>query len=397
MGRNARVVTRSLDELRAAGSLAKGVKIKNDGMLSVICRGNHLDNADAQILELSQQLLKESAEKNIECIVVTKDINLRIQCDVMGVPAEDYETGKADTEEIYSGHRAIDIDDACITNFHSSKGIPVPTNENTLNPNEYLVMCGKSNQKLAVLGRVTPNGQMIKPLIQTPRWLGMISPRNKEQQFFMDALLDPDIALVTVAGRAGSGKTLIATAVGYYLTVVEKKFRKMLVARPTVTMGRDIGYLPGSANEKLVEWMRPVYDAFDLISDSSTKVQKNKSNKDTEKAFVDGRKMMEGCPKIEIEPLTYIRGRSIHNQFVLLDESQNTDPNEMKTILTRAGMKTKIVCTGDIEQIDLPYLDAESNGLSDVIEAFKGSGLAAHITLEKCIRSDLADAASRLL
>ena len=396
-GRNARTAIRLLDEMRQRGRIAKGVKLENGGTLWVESDGANDDNADQQVLTLAKK-----ANGKVPAIVVTKDINLRIQADVIGVIAEDYETSKVDTNELYTGNRELEVDDRLLSNFRGSQGFPVPIEG--LNPNEYVLLSGTSKAKLTTMGRVSNDGTVIKPLIEVPRELRMVSPRNKEQHFLLDALLDPSIALVTVIGRAGSGKTLLSVAAGYYLTVLDHKYMKMLVTRPTVPMGRDIGFLPGEISDKFSPWMQPIYDAMDLIADALPRNNrnpqhgpKNKGAPPEANGHMDGKKLMETSNKIAIEPLTYIRGRSIHRQFLIADESQSLTPLEVKTILTRAGPGTKVILTGDIYQIDNPYVDSMSNGLSHAVELFRKHGLAAHITLEKGVRSALASLASEVM
>jgi len=401
-GRSARTSIRLLDELRRKGNLSTGVKMENNGTLRVESDGKYDDDADQQLLALAKRAHKSKAPT----IVVTKDINLRIQADVAGVSAEDYETSKVEVDELYTGHRELEVDDRFLANFRSSTGFPVPVEG--LNPNEYVLLSGVSKAKLTAMGRVSSDGTVIKPLIGTPRELNMVMPKNKEQHFLMDALLDPNISLVTVIGRAGSGKTLLSVAAGYYLTIMERKYMKMLVTRPTVPMGRDIGFLPGEISSKLDPWMQPIYDALDLIADAlpHNRQQQNPpkgKDRDRDRApqpqngHMDGKKLMETSSKIAIEPLTYIRGRSIHRQFLIADEAQSLTPLEIKTILTRAGPGTKVILTGDIYQIDNPYVDAMSNGLSHAVELFRKHGIAAHITLQKGVRSPLASLASEVM
>lgn len=387
-GRNARSAIRLLDDLSRDQDLSAGVRLPNQGVLRVEAKGNNND-ADQQVIEVASRL--QQREKH-PTIVVSKDVNLRVQAAAHGVKAEDYETGKVDVSDLYRGWREMEIDDALLQNFSASRGVPVPMEG--LFPNEYLLLQSSSKSKMTAMGRVSTDGQTIRPLIKTPQQLGMITPRNKEQHFLMDALLDSEISLVTIVGRAGSGKTLMAVGAGYYQTALQHTYMKMLVARPTVPMGRDIGFLPGEVSDKLDPWMQPVYDALDLIAFHSMRQQQKKKG---DGSILDGKKLMELCGKIQVEPLTYIRGRSIHRQFVVVDETQSMTPLEIKTILTRAGPGTKIILTGDIYQIDNPYVDSMSNGLSHAVELFRKEGLAAHITLERGVRSELATRASELM
>ena len=402
LGRNARVAVRELDALRKNGNLGEGIKTDRDGLIQVVPSIDRNQHVDYDILDLAKKL--NSAD--VPCIVVTKDINLRIQCDVMGILVEDYETGQVDiSNEIYTGHVELSLPRESLEEFRHAHKLALPPGE--FSPNQYVHMTaddGQGNNK--AMGRVNSNCDAIIPLIRAPRELGAIQPKNMEQNFLMDALLDDNISLVTVAGRAGSGKTLLSVAVGFYLTVECRKYMRMLVARPIFPMGNDLGYLPGTVEEKLLQWTIPIYDAFDFIADHQSEKKggkgkdknfKDKNSKAEDTHKTNGRKLMEASGKVEVEPLTYIRGRSLHRQFVLIDESQNLNPLEIKTIITRAGPGTKIIITGDVGQIDNDHLDSMSNGLSYVIGRFRGQSIYAHVTLEKGERSKLSDLASKLL
>ena len=215
-----------------------------------------------------------------------------------------------------------------------------------------------------------------------------ITPRNREQRFAMDALLNDRIKLITLSGKAGTGKTLLAIAAGYHQVMDTKQYKRLLVSRPVFPMGKDLGYLPGSVEEKLEPWMQPIHDALALIvHNQSGGSGGNKKGGD----------LLASNPLIDVEPLTYIRGRSIPNQFMIVDESQNLTPLEVKTVITRVGNDTKIILTGDLYQIDNPYVDSLSNGLSAVVEKFRGESLAAHMLLTEGVRSDLAEKAANLL
>jgi PhoH-like ATPase len=383
-GHHARAASRHLEQLRCAGQLLRGVPRPGGGRLQVHADAKEAGlSGDEQILALAVQM-RQSEEP---CVVVSQDVNLRLQADVLGVSAEDYVSRRDSVADLYRGYAEIEVADKCLMNFRHSKGFASPCEG--LHPNQYLLLRSAHCGKTVSMGRVSADGATIRPLMPPPRDLRM-APRNKEQHFLMDALLDPAIHLVTAIGRAGSGKTLLASAVGYYLTVVARRFRKMLVARPTVPMGRDIGFLPGEVADKLERWMHPIYDALQLVADT---VPGNGNGGHGHKPM-DGRRLMEASGCIEIEALTYLRGRSLHSHFFLADETQSITPLEAKTILTRAGSGTKIVMTGDLYQIDNPHMDSISNGLAQVVEAFRDSSLAAHVTLDRCLRSDLAEEAS---
>jgi len=413
VGRNARVATRELDALRMKGNLGVGVKTEQGGIIQVVPSDNPDQHVDYQILDLAKKL--NTKEK--PCIVVTKDVNLRIQCDVMGISAEDYETGQVDiTNEIYTGYTELILPREAIEEFRHEHMLELP--KGSFSANQYLIMKADDEDKNGkAMARVNAECNKIIPLIRAPREFGAIQPKNMEQCFLIDALLDENIKLVTVSGRAGSGKTLLSVLASYYQTVESRTYSKMLVARPIVPMGNDLGYLPGSLAEKLLNWTIPIYDAFDFIAESkngngksqgkqynkSGKKQQNQRNERNEKndsreyAKSKGQVLMESSGRINVEPLTYIRGRSLHKSIVLIDEAQNLDSGEVKTIITRAGLGSKIILEGDVDQIDHKYLDSMSNGLSYVIGRFRGQKLYAHMTLQKGERSELSELGSILL
>ncbi len=388
LGRNARQVSRMLDELRSRGKLSDGIPLDQGGCLRVAIspaaevKGLPNGGADNEIIRLALQLKKEEAPAR--CVVVSKDINLRIKADGMGIDAEDYETDRVDISELYLGHSTLEIPPEDMAAFREQGQIPY--NGETRPPNEYLLLVDTADPQHTALGRLDPEGRHIIALIPTPRELSTVRPRNKEQHFALDALLDERIRLVTIIGKAGTGKTLLAVAAGLYSVAERKLYRRLLVSRPTMPMGRDIGFLPGDVDEKLNPWMQPIYDALDLLSnipDGAARRGREGEN--------------GGSPLIGIEPLSFIRGRSIHHQFMIIDEAQNLTPLEVKTIITRVGHGTKIVLTGDIYQIDNPYVDSTSNGLSKTVGSFRSFGIAAHVNLSKGVRSELAELASNIL
>jgi len=397
VGRNARTAIRLIDALRLKGNLSEGIKTDDGGIIRVVRNGSDdSHHVDMEILEIAKKL----NSPGLPCIVVTKDINLRIQCDVIGIAAEDYETGLVDIfNEIYTGYQKIDVAGDQIDVFRHKGQIPLPVlPDGNFSANQYIHMTNPEGDK--AIGRVNSDCNLIIPLIRSPREMGAVQPKNMEQNFFMDALLDDNIHLVTVAGKAGSGKTLLSVAAGFYLTVECHRYMKLLVSRPVFPLGKDLGFLPGTIDEKISPWMRPIVDAFDFIADHQPSKRAKPSRgkeKSDEPRKTDGKKLMEDSGKVEVEPLVYIRGRSIHRQFLIVDECQNLTPLEIKTIVTRAGPGTKVVLTGDIYQIDSPFLDTMSNGLSYVIGRMRGQKLYAHISLEKGVRSPLSDLAASLL
>ncbi len=387
LGRNARRVSRMLDEMRGRGKLSEGVGLDGGGDLRVaMVRRDapprpHSGYADREILKLALDLTQRAP--GVPCIVVSKDINLRIKADAVGIAAEDYETDRVDINELYLGHSELEVSPAMLRTFAEEgtlpyEGAPRP-------PNEYLLLQDTSDPQHTMLGRLDPSGRQVHALIPAPRELAGVRPRNKEQYFAMDALLDERVNLVTIIGKAGTGKTLLAVAAGLYNALDRKLYRKLLVSRPTLPMGKDIGYLPGTLEEKLNPWMQPIFDALDLL------------NADRREGARHSRESLEANGHVSVEPLSFIRGRSIHNQFMIIDEAQNLTPLEVKTIVTRVGHGSKIVLTGDIYQIDNPYVDSTSNGLSKVVGRFREYGLAAHVNLSKGVRSALAELAANVL
>jgi PhoH-like ATPase len=386
-GRSARLVSRMLDEMRSRGKLSEGVPLERGGSLKIAFDGHVNGNgssggsADYQILKLAMDIRARDTERG--CIVVSMDVNLRLKADAMGLDAENYEYGRTDVEEIYMGHSELDVPGEAIEEFMAKGRVPLEVGGDS--PNEYVLLKDMANSSHTAMGRYDGEQHAVVSLIRAPEEMRPIQPRNKEQHFAIDALLDDRIKIVTIIGKAGTGKTLLAIAAGLHKTLWDKVYRKMLVCRPTFPMGKDIGYLPGTVEEKLNPWMQPVYDALDLLSNGRR--DHSQRNRDA----------LEAAGLIAVEPLTYIRGRSIPNQFVVVDEAQNLTPLEVKTVITRVGHGAKIILTGDIYQIDNPYVDAMSNGLSAVVEKFRPYPIAAHIHLSKGVRSEIAELAANLL
>jgi PhoH-like ATPase len=381
VGRNARAVVRKLDELRKLGSLSEGVQY-NDTIVRVEL--NHCDHApkgleiekkDNRIISVALGLKKEDKQ----VVVISKDINLRVKCDVLGIDAEDYETDKMAEEPtlVYGGTKEVIVSSAVIDQLYDEecKGLPGFTGY----PNQFLLLKSNEKENHVGLGRLVDG--LLKP-VKPPKHMSGIIPRNLEQRMAVDLLLDPKIKLVTLVGKAGCGKTLLAAAAALQSVLADcRTYHRMLIARPIQPMGKDLGYLPGDIEEKLDPWMQPLYDNLELIMGGD----RHMLNMYKEQGI------------IQVEPLTYIRGRSIPKSFIILDEAQNLSPNEIKTIITRVGDNTKIVVTGDIEQIDNPYVDFADNGLTHVVERFKDHSIAGHITLRKGERSILAALAAKIL
>jgi PhoH-like ATPase len=385
LGRNARHVARMLDAHRQTGKLSEGVPLASGGSLRIAFPGDrdHFNgmSADDQILKLALDYAKRLDGPPV--IVVSKDINMRLKADAIGLEAEDYESDRIDITELYPGHTEVDVPLADIERFRTEGKLPIEKPDR-LSPNEYILLRNEADTSQTFLARYENETHSAVPLIPTPEEIKNVHPRNREQHYAMDALLNENIRLVTIIGKAGTGKTLLAVAAALFKTIDQKTYRRMLVCRPTIPMGRDIGYLPGTLEEKLNPWMQPIYDAIDLLTSGRRAGWKH------------SRDSMED-DRVGIEPLTYIRGRSIPNQFIVVDEAQNLTPLEAKTVLTRVGPGTKIVMTGDIYQIDNPYVDSMSNGLTTVVERFRSQNIAAHILLTKGVRSDIAELAANLL
>jgi PhoH-like ATPase len=394
-GRNAREVARTLDQLRQQGSLITGVSLSNGGTLRVALSDR--DTLKTLPVELSADLADNAilavglqSKNNCQCpvVVVSKDTNLRIKADALGLHAEDYETDKVDIDELYTGTTEVLVSSEQIAEFFQTGSV---TLEREFLPNQDLTLVDSLNPSHTALGMAEGNSSKIIPLIALPK-LGVsrIQPRNREQRFALNLLLQDSIKLVTLVGKAGTGKTLLAIAAGLQKVADEKLYNRLLISRPVVPMGKDIGFLPGDINEKLTPWMQPLYDNFDLIFGTQETPERSGH-------WRRGHEELIEMGILQIEPLTYIRGRTIPQQFLIIDEAQNLTPHEVKTIITRAGEGTKVVLTGDPDQIDNPYIDAASNGLTYVVERFKHEPLAGHITLFKGERSGLAERATELL
>lgn len=394
-GRNARYVSRKLDELRLYGSLTKGIPLADDGILRVaLCSRETLrrlppelegDQGDNAILAVAMELKSESP---YPVVLISKDTNLRIKADALGLVAQDYETDKIDIDDLYTGTAEVMASADQIQTLFQQSSLDLDA---TLFPNEAVTLIDESKPAHTALALVQGTAGRVVPLGKLPHaGVSRVQPRNREQRFAFELLLRDEISLVTLVGRAGTGKTLLAIAAGVQKVADERLYSRLLIARPIVPMGRDLGYLPGDVMEKLNPWMQPLYDNFDLIFGTQ-------DSRGKPEHWRRGHQEMLDQGLLQIEPLTYIRGRSIPKQFLIVDEAQNLTPHEVKTILTRAGDGTKVVLTGDPDQIDNPYVDAASNGLTYVVERFKAEPLAGHITLYKGERSELAERSAALL
>lgn len=383
VGLNARAFSREIDELRKIGKLHEGIPLRNGGVLFtelVPAESEVYDyfmekTPDNAILALAKKL--QVKESGTPVIVVSKDTNVRVKADAVGLVAEDYMNDKVLTsaDDKYKGFRELDSDRETINTFYKNKELRL----DGFNEHEFVIM---KNGSQSALGKVS--GGVMRPLYnykEDPVW--GLTARNVGQKMAFDLLLDADISLVTITGKAGTGKTLIALAAALQQTLDDKIYRNVLVARPVVPMGKDIGYLPGEMEEKLRPWMQPIYDNLEFLFNC--------------KKEGDLDKILAGMRELKVEALTYIRGRSIPEQFIIIDEAQNLTKHEVKTILTRVGEGSKIVLIGDPEQIDHPYLDQFNNGLTYVVETMKEQKLAGHVHLEKGERSPLAQLCADLL
>jgi len=396
-GRNARQIGRYLDKLREKGKLKDGVPIENGGIVQVALSHRINDiTKDVLMTDVNDNLIIGTAlylkETNPDqrVILISKDANVRIKADTVGLEAQNFETDKVKFEELYSGVKEIELNDRDCTKLKEEKFLGNTFGE--LYPNQFIRF---TNNGETILTRFSYENNSIYPLaFYKDQEVFGIKALNDEQKMAFDLLLDDSVKLVTLVGKAGTGKTLIAIAAGLVKVVEENKYSRLVISRPISPLGKDIGYLPGTKSEKMNPWMQPIYDNMELLLFGKN-AQEEKNNG---KIFGKKKPSLEDYLDfgfVELEPLTYIRGRSLPNQFIIVDEAQNLTPHEMKTIITRAGQGTKIVLTGDPYQIDIPYLDSESNGLSMAVEKMKSELIIGHITLEKGERSKLADIAAK--
>ena len=383
-GRNARTAIRMLDDLREKGRLGEGVPLEGGGLLRIIM---HVDikkpfdlsreKRDNKILMTAYSL----QQKGSVVVFVSKDINARVKADALGIKAVDFEKQKVDMDRLYSGWKEALVDKKDIDRFYNKKFLEITDKD--IFSNQYVLLKDNKNEKYTALARFCRKRKGAVPLGVEAGDAWGIKPRNKEQAMAFDLLMDDSINLVTLVGQAGTGKTLLALAAGLKKVVDEHAYKRLLVSRPVIPMGKDIGYLPGTKEEKLINWMQPIYDNLEYILTA-------RKRKEHIEDLIDS-------DLLQLEALTYMRGRSIPNQFIIVDEAQNLTPHEIKTVVTRAGNHTKMVLTGDPYQIDSPYLDSSSNGLSYAVEKMKNQEMFGHISLIRNERSNLASLAAELL
>lgn len=393
LGRNARQVVRELDRLRQKGPLSAGVAMENGGQVMIVLEHEtskhpslNLAVPDNRILAVAYTLL--SQQKKV--VFVSKDINARLKADVLGLEVQDFEKQKVNFDELFAGYREIEVAGSLLADIFQSEELAVAGYE--FYANEFVLLTDQADPKHTALARAGSADTLVRLNKQyDSAW--QIHSRSKEQRMALELLLDPRIKIVTLVGQAGTGKTLLALAAALETTIALEEYEKILVSRPIIPLGKDLGYMPGDKDDKLRHWMQPIFDNLTyLLGDRGGRA----SEKDVETV----RKKVEQLLKdhiIEMEALTFIRGRSIPSQYVIIDEAQNLTPHEVKTIISRAGEGTKMVLTGDPYQIDNPYLDSSSNGLAYTVERLKGLPIHGHVTLRKSERSELAGVAADYL
>jgi len=390
-GTHARKIIRTLDGLRAKKSLQQGVRIdRGKGMLRVVggnleCIPENMDPTVPDHIIISSALKQKEDNPDRKVVLVSRDINMRVICDSLGLLTEDYiKTKVIESEsELYSGFTSVLVDDEFIDQFYEDEYMFLEQDD--LFPNQYIMLVSSSNEKKTALARyIHPSHHLVK-VNSNREGIWGVKARNKEQNFSFDLLMDPSVSIVSLVGKAGSGKTLCAVAAGLKQVLDGKKerdplYKKLVISRPVMPMGKDIGFLPGTMQEKMAPWLAPIQDNLKFLMGDHTTLEMYMEKK-----------------VIEMEALTYIRGRSIANAFIIIDEAQNLSVHEIKTILTRVGEGTKIVLTGDIEQIDNIYIDETSNGLVHAVEKFKNYDIAGHVSLQKGERSKVATIAANVL
>ncbi len=398
LGRNARESIRKLDALRASGKLAKGVPLPSGGTIRVLATpeiekaGLEEDTPDNALIRLAYALGRQGER----VIIVSMDINVRVKANAIGLDAEDFEHEKVNFDELYTGYDEAVVSQDVIDRLYEGQVLAsVPTK---YYPNMFLDLTAAENPDMKAIARVFPDGTLAEINLAIDSVYG-IQSRNVEQRMAMELLMDPAVSIVTLVGQAGTGKTLLAIAAGLHLVQREHLYDRILVSRPIVPLGKDIGYLPGDKEEKLSHWMEPIFDNLDYL------LRKHQPNLPPAGAKKQPRllspqeriRQLLDSDILELEALTYIRGRSISKQYIIIDEAQNLTPHEVKTVISRAGEGSKVILTGDPYQIDNPYLDASSNGLTYAAERMKELPLHGHVTLRQSERSQLAAAAAKYL
>jgi len=397
LGRNARQVIRRLDKLRSQGSLARGVPVAEGGSLRVLVTpqvdkaGLEEDTPDNAIIRLAYALL-QAGER---VIFVTKDINARVKADALGIESEDFEREKVNFDELFTGYAEAVVPRELIDRIYAGEALETAKLQGY--PNMFFELIAAEDDSVRALARVRPDGKVVEIDRRIDNVFG-IQARNREQRMVLELLLDPRVSIVTLVGQAGTGKTLLALAAGLHLVLHEHTYDRILVSRPIVPLGKDIGYLPGPKEEKLAHWMEPIFDNLAyMLRQPQNAVPAPIQKKGHKVSPQDRIQQLMYDDILELEALTYIRGRSISRQYMIIDEAQNLTPHEVKTVVSRAGDGTKVILTGDAYQIDNPYLDASSNGLTYAAERLKELSIHGHVTLKTSERSDLAAVAAKFL
>jgi len=394
--RNARQIGRYLDALRERGSLQEGVITEHGGIVQISVNNEVTDTA-SQLMYMDKvdNMIIGTAlyfrDKYPDSIVtlVSKDANVRIKADCVGVRAENYESDNVRYDEYYTGWSEDELSPEQYETLMTDRFLP--NTGDMYFPNEFIRFSLKEGKDKILTSRYSKSRNVFSLLEHYQgQEIYNITSRNHEQDMAMDLLLDDQIKLVTLSGKAGTGKTLLAIAAGLHKVITEDRYKRLVISRPISPLGKDLGYLPGSKTEKFNPWMQPIYDNMDILLPGADKTDSGDKGRKKTTIF----DLMD-YGYLELEPLTYIRGRSLPKQFIIIDEAKNLTPHEMKTIITRAGKDTKIVLTGDPYQIDTPYLDSVSNGLSVAVERLKHEEMVGHITLDIGERSPLADLAAK--
>lgn len=397
IGRNARQVSRLIDGLRTFGKLHERVPLPRGGTLRIELNHRSFQRLQETFLEatndnrilavaLNLMLDEQMKEAKKPVILVSKDVLVRVKADALGITAEDFLKDRiVERNDLYKGYQEIFISGDEISSFYQSHEMNTESNPifQELYPHEFVLMKNALHPSSSAIGKVEVDRKKIKLCGKEPDQVWGIRPRNVQQKMALDLLMRKDVQLVTLVGKAGTGKTLLTLAAGLMQTEDLKNYKKLLIARPIVPVGKDLGYLPGEKEEKLRPWMQPIYDNLEYLFNTKKPGELDQ--------------ILAGIGSIQVEALTYIRGRSLPNQFIIIDEAQNLTRHEVKTILTRVGEGSKIVLLGDPHQIDHPYLDEYNNGLTYVAEKFKEQGISGHIMLEKGERSNLAQLSADLL
>lgn len=414
VGRSAREVIRQLDHLRQKGTLREGVEWNGHGGVIKVEFADLStskdrpdwfaeDSPDNRIIGVAWRLT-HAGER---AVMITKDINVRLKSDALGIKTEDFEAEKVDIDSLYGGYIPLDVPSEVIDQLYEEKQLEIDelkdhlvrknsdgsTEPIEVHANEFVQLKDPFDESHTGLARRLADTDHLIPVQGPRRPVYGIMARNVQQTMALDLLLDDEVRLVTLLGMAGSGKTLLALAAGMSKVFQEQRYDKLLVARPIMPMGRDIGYLPGDKDEKLAAWMQPIFDNLTYLMSTRGADAQHADSKPVEQRV----NQLVETGQLVLEPLTYIRGRSIPHQFLIIDEAQNLTPHEVKTIVSRVGEGSKIILTGDVAQIDNPYLDGSSNGLSYMVERLKGQPMTGHITLARSERSELASIAAELL